>query len=44
MVQFSGSTIDFTFNRLCDLHPVGNRVDGALLVSVVTPLNDDYEL
>ena len=32
------------FNRRCDLHPVGNQVDGALLVSVVTPLADDYEL
>lgn len=35
--------MDFTFNRLCDQHPIGSRVDGALLVSVVTPLNDDYE-
>ena len=36
--------MDFTFNRCCDLHPVGNQNDGALLVSVVTPLADDYEL
>ena len=36
--------MDFKFNRLCDHHPIGNRTDGALLVSVITPLNDDYEL
>ena len=36
--------MDFDFNRLCDLHPVGNQEDGALLVSVITPLADDYEL
>jgi len=41
--RYPANKMDFTFNRLCDLHPVGNRVDGALLVSVVTPLNDDYE-
>jgi hypothetical protein len=35
--------MDFIFNRVCDLIPIGNRVDGALLVSVITPLNDDYE-
>lgn len=32
------------FNRVCDLIPFGNRLDGALLVSAVTPLNDDYAL
>lgn len=42
--RYPVNKMDFTFNRLCDLHPVGNRVDGALLVSVVTPLNDDYEM
>lgn len=42
--RYPVNKMDFTFNRLCDLHPVGNRVDGALLVSFVTPLNDDYEL
>lgn len=42
--RFSANKMDFTFNRVCDLHPVGNRVDGALMVSVVTPLADDYEL
>src|SRR5262249_26137601 len=41
--RYSANKMDFTFNRLCDLHPVGNRVDGALLVSVITPLADQYE-
>ena len=36
--------MDFTFNRVCDGYLIGNRSDGALLVSIVTPLNDDYEL
>ncbi len=42
--RFADNKMDFTFNRVCDLHPVGNRVDGGLMVSVVTPLADDYEL
>ncbi len=41
--RYPTNKMDFTFNRLCDLNPIGNRVDGGLLVSVVTPLNDDYE-
>ena len=35
---------DFPFNPLCDLHPVGRRVENALTVSVITPLADDYRL
>ncbi len=35
--------MDFSFNRLCDLQPVGNRVDGALVVSILTPLLDGYD-
>jgi hypothetical protein len=41
--RYPVNKMDFTFNRTCDLNPIGNRVDGALLVSVVSPLNDDYE-
>jgi hypothetical protein len=41
--RYAANKMDFGFNRLCDLHPVGSRVEGALVVSVVTPLNDDYE-
>lgn len=35
---------DFSFNCLCDLHPVGRRVENGLTVSVVSPLADDYKL
>ncbi len=35
---------DFGINRLCDLHPHGTRTDGDLVLSVVTPLADDYAL
>ncbi len=41
--RYSANGMDFTFNRLCDGYPHGNRVDGALVVSVVSPLHDDYE-
>lgn len=42
--RFSANKMDFSFNRLCDQHPIGNRLDGALFVSVITPLADEYEL
>ena len=42
--RFSANKMDFTFNRICDLHPIGNRVEGGLVVSFITPLGDDYEL
>src|SRR5258708_21097441 len=42
--RFSTNKMDFDFNRRCDHFPVGNQKDGALLISVVTPLADDYEL
>ena len=41
--RFSANRMDFSFNRICDTHPVGNRTEGALIVSIVTPLADDYE-
>ncbi len=34
---------DFSFTRLCDDQAIGNRIDGGLVVSVVTPLGDEYE-
>lgn len=40
--RYMANKMDFAFNRLCDLHPVGNRLDGGLVVSVITPLADDY--
>jgi hypothetical protein len=42
--RFSANKMDFDFNRRCDGFPIGNQKDGALLVSVITPLADDYEL
>ena len=41
--RFSANKMDFDFNRRCDHFPIGNQKDGALLVSVITPLADDYE-
>ena len=41
--RFSANTMDFSFNRICDAHSVGNRTEGALIVSILTPLADDYE-
>ena len=41
--RFGANKMDFSFNRICDAHPVGNRIEGGLIVSIVTPLADDYE-
>lgn len=42
--RYPANKMDFTFNRVCDGFLIGNRADGALLVSIVTPLHDAYEL
>ena len=42
--RFSANRMDFSFNRICDEHPVGNRTEGGLTVRIITPLDDDYEL
>ena len=42
--KFSGNHTVFDFNRRCDGFPIGHPKEGALLVSVITPLADDYEL
>ncbi len=31
--RFSANKMDFSFNRVCDAHPVGNRTEGALMPS-----------
>ena len=36
--------MDFSFNRICDGHLVGNRTEGALVVSTITPLADEYDV
>jgi hypothetical protein len=38
------NTKDFDVTRLCDLHPYGNKTDGSLILSVITPMADDYEV
>ncbi|WP_295430891.1 BREX system P-loop protein BrxC, partial [uncultured Thiodictyon sp.] len=42
--RFPDNNKDFGINRLCDLHPHGTRTDGDLVLSVITPLADDYPL
>jgi hypothetical protein len=39
---YSRTGRDFSFNRVCDDHPVGNRVDGDLDVVFTSPLGDQY--
>jgi hypothetical protein len=41
--RYPANRMDFTFNRMCDLIPVGSRSEPALLVSVITPVFDDYD-
>lgn len=40
--RFSANKMDFSFNRICDARPVGNRIEGGLVVSIITPLAEDY--
>lgn len=35
---------DFTFTRICDDYPVGNKIEGSLEVTFVSPLGDNYAL
>jgi len=42
--RYSRNNMDFAFNRICDMHPVGGRVEGGLIVSVFSPLADEYTL
>jgi len=42
--RFASNKMDFPFNRLCDTHPVGNRIEEGLVVSAITPLADDFDL
>lgn len=40
--RYSKNKMDFSFTRMCDMYPVGSQVEGGLVVSVVSPLSDDY--
>lgn len=42
--RFPDNNKDFGLTRLCDLHPHGSRTDGDLVLSLITPLADDYGL
>ena len=42
--RYSANKMDYTLNRMCDRHPIGNQVDKGLLVSVISPLADDYDM
>ncbi|EFK05749.1 conserved hypothetical protein, partial [delta proteobacterium NaphS2] len=42
--RYSRNKMDFAFNRVCDMHPVGGRVEDGLIVSVISPLADEYPL
>jgi hypothetical protein len=42
--RYAKNKVDFTFNRICDMHPVGGRVEGGLIVSVISPLADEYTM
>ena len=41
--RFSGNSKLFDVNHRCDGFPIGNQKDGALVVSVITPLADEYD-
>ena len=40
--SYSVTGRDFAFTRLCDGHPVGNRLDGSLEVAIISPLNEHF--
>ena len=42
--RYSKNKMDFAFNRICDMHPVGGRVEDGLVVCVISPLADEYPL
>lgn len=41
---YSANGKDFYLNRLSDLHPYSSQREGGLVISLVTPLADEYEL
>lgn len=40
--RYPGNGKDFDLTRLIDLTPCGNRIDGSLVISVLTPLAPDF--
>ena len=41
--RFPLNKMDFSFNRLCDSYLIGSRTDGALVITLISPLNDEYD-
>ena len=41
--RYSVNAKNLDFNRRCDQFPIGQQKDGALLISLLTPLGDMYE-
>lgn len=42
--RYPANNKDFDITRLCDLHPYGTKTDGSLILSVITPMADDYDI
>ena len=42
--RFGVTRKDYSFNRVCDGHPLGQRIDGGLNVSVITPLAEEFSV
>ena len=42
--RYSVNKMDFSFMGVVDMHPIGRRIEGNLIVSVLSPLADDYNL
>ncbi len=42
--RYTKNKMDFTFNRICDMHPVGGRVEGGLVVQGISALADEYTM
>ncbi len=42
--RYPANNKDFDITRLCDLHPFGTKTDGSLILSVITPMADDYDI
>lgn len=40
--RYSPNNMDFSFTRICDMHPVGHKVEGDLVVSIISPMADEY--
>jgi hypothetical protein len=42
--RYSVNKMDFSFIGVVDMHPIGKRVEGSLVLSVVSPLADEYDI